>query len=388
MTIHNHSSLDEILILVAIGLQLPKSKRELATQKYHSVGEYLEKEGSPFYGANLDIYPQGSMAIGTTVKPRKNEEYDIDLVLQMDHTPHHDNPVHLLDTLESYLRANGNYADIVERRNRCVCLNYAGDFHLDIIPATPDLAKFTCDSCVVVPDRELKEWSPSNPLGFARWFNLQAFEEHHGLMFAECRVHPVPGEEPGTQKPPLKRVVQLLKRHRDVFFNGGKKTPSIILTTLAGNASHELGSGQYSVADLFYKVLVYIQKRIEAAHPRQIKVLNPTNPEEVFSEKWEKHPERYRKFADWVEEAIADVQALAHAKSKEDVAAILGKMFGDTRVSEAIKAQASALAKARGEGGLGVAAGTGIISSVPSETSRPVRQHTFYGDMRIPGFDE
>jgi hypothetical protein len=381
MTTYKQSSLDELMILTALGLQLPQSKRELAEQRYHSVGHFLERPESPFREANIDIYPQGSMAIGTTVKPLTQEEYDIDLVLQMDWTPFHDNPIMLLDELEAYLKSSGNYVDIVERRNRCVCLNYSGDFHLDIIPATPDSLKRTCNTCVVVPDRELRDWSPSNPLGFASWFTQRAFEKHHQMMFAECRIHPVPGEEPINQKPPLKRVVQLLKRHRDIFFNGGKKTPSIIITTLAGQASQRLGEKQYSVADLFYNVLVFIKNEIETAKPAQIEVTNPTNPHEIFSEKWEKHPERYRMFVLWIDSALADIQELCRAQSREEAIEILGKMFGVSQIREAVRTYAAAMREASNRGSLKVASGIGIVSSSPAaRNTQSVKPHTFYGD--------
>lgn len=63
------AQLDDLLMLVCEELQLAPSRYRLAVERYGAVSRVLEGEGSPFHGIPLSIYPQGSMAIGTTVHP-------------------------------------------------------------------------------------------------------------------------------------------------------------------------------------------------------------------------------------------------------------------------------------------------------------------------------
>ena len=59
--------LDRILAEIAIRIQLPPSRYELACQRYRSVAEFAERPGSPLKGRITRFYPQGSMAIGATI---------------------------------------------------------------------------------------------------------------------------------------------------------------------------------------------------------------------------------------------------------------------------------------------------------------------------------
>ena len=63
------AQLDDHLMLVCEELQLAPSRYRLAVERYGAVSRVLEDEGSPFHGNPLSIYPQGSMALGTTVHP-------------------------------------------------------------------------------------------------------------------------------------------------------------------------------------------------------------------------------------------------------------------------------------------------------------------------------
>jgi hypothetical protein len=59
----------------------------------------------------------------------------------------------------------------LERLKRCLRLNYAGAFHLDILPACPN--DRLGGGAILVPDRKLECWKDSNPKGFAEWFFLR-----------------------------------------------------------------------------------------------------------------------------------------------------------------------------------------------------------------------
>jgi hypothetical protein len=114
------------------------------------------------------IYLQGSTAIGTTVKPIGSNEHDVDLVAHVSEPDHIISPSALKAVIGNRLRANGHYARILQEMGRCWRLNYANEFHLDITPSIPNP---TCGSGgELVPDKELRDWSASNPKGYKALF--------------------------------------------------------------------------------------------------------------------------------------------------------------------------------------------------------------------------
>lgn len=368
------TSLDNLLHRICISLQLSSTDYKLAVEHYQAIGRYLQAEGSPIAIYDPDIYPQGSLRIGTTVKPHKLEEYDLDLVCELlalnwKTCP---DPVGLLDDIERWLKANGLYKDKVERMNRCVRVNYEHQFHLDILPACPDGGSGYC--CVVVPDRKADDWKPSNPKGYAEWFERIAKSTEFEAYLKS--IQPMPHQEPLELKPPLKRVVQLIKRYRDIELgNDSKAAISIVLTTLS--AQNYLG--QQSVNEAMMGIL----EGIVASLPRDgsiLKVENPMNKDEKFSERWEADPKLYAEFKKWVTEFRDDWRKINRAANLPGWTPFLNKLFGDNRVKSAIESQAKAVASLRPSESLNVERGTGIITSIKSADTIPVRKNNFYGD--------
>jgi hypothetical protein len=208
---------DDLLTRICSKLQISPTQHQLAETRYHAIGEWLSADGSRLAKYNPQIYAQGSLRIGTTVKPLFAQEYDLDLVCEIHVDPLlFPNPVELLNLVEGRLREHQIYNEMIERKNRCIRINYAGDFHLDILPACPDTASGA--TCVVVPDREARCWKHSNPKGFASWFDATAAEVRPEFKrFAE----PLPEQVAAEDMVVLKLVVQLLKRdvhyYQEVF---------------------------------------------------------------------------------------------------------------------------------------------------------------------------
>lgn len=225
--------LDRQLERICLQLQLTVRQYRDAEMKYQAVGRWLSAGDSELAPFAPEIYPQGSMLLGTTVRPWRGIEYDLDLVCQL-HWCADVPPVTVYNWVCDRMASHETYAQMLEKLKRCLRLNYAGEFHLDVLPACPNgIAK-----AIIVPDRKLLCWVHSNPKGFAQWFFLrcQLRDEFAKQMFAE-KIEPLPSAVPSEYKYPLQRVVQLMKRHRDLFFDGGHDIArSIILTTLAGHA--------------------------------------------------------------------------------------------------------------------------------------------------------
>jgi len=359
--------LDDILIRICVLLQLTRTQHEEAEQHYLSVAEWLGAPASPITALRPEIYPQGSLRIGTTVRPWWREEYDLDLVLWLA-LYHNANPIEVLNLVERRLRDHGTYAPMVERKNRCIRLNFAKQFHLDILPARPDL-RFG-GTHVLVPDRAAADWKESNPKGYAGWF------ESRGELQAEeakrAAVEPLPPPEGAEDKNTLQLSVQLLKRGRDIRF---ASTPdlapiSIVLTTLAGtNYAGELHPLQ---------ALHAIVQRIIGSIPSagRLVVCNPANPHEDLSERWDENQEAYRSFVSWMIELESELAALQHL-AMPDASKRLEKLFGEV-APRAIRAQAETVEKARGSSQLGVTR-TGAITTAVSSGVVSVKRNTFYG---------
>jgi Second Messenger Oligonucleotide or Dinucleotide Synthetase domain len=175
---------------------------------------------SAFNRLRPQIVPQGSYATGTAIQPlRAKDEFDVDLVIKLTLRGSVTSTT-ALDWLRSRLALDETFKPRLLPHPRCVRVSYAGEFHLDIVPArrvstvlpgsgptSPGLVRLK------VPDRE-GGWRFSNPEGFVRWCRRQ--DRRTGGDFG--------------------RVVMMLKRWRDTEAPEKSRVRSIVFTTLIGRA--------------------------------------------------------------------------------------------------------------------------------------------------------
>ena len=220
-------------------LELTPTQHEAAKGHYEAVSGWLADADIDLL-RQLTIYPHGSIALGTTVKPHGRLEHDVDLVARAVGVALHTPPAALKRAIGDRLKEHAYYASILEEKRRCWRLNYAGEFHLDITPSIPNP---TCrNGGELVPDKELQRWKASNPQGYRGWFE-QIAQLQPRLRFAKALVEdravvaPFPGQT--ALKGVLRRTVQLSKRHRDIHFENdtaGVAPISIVITTLLARA--------------------------------------------------------------------------------------------------------------------------------------------------------
>lgn len=365
-------------------------QRDLAKQRYEGVGDWLAG-ADDWLLASIAIRLQGSVAIGTTVKPMGKNEHDVDLVAHVADLDLAVSPALLKQRIGDRLRSNGNYAPLLVEMPRCWRIDYAKEFHLDITPSIPNPeCRFGGE---LVPDKALKMWKASNPLGYRAKFERRAalpprirsvFGKAFDSARTDAQVEPYPEEK--RLKGILRRIVQIAKRHRDVHFidNDGRLAPqSIIITTLASRAyeycvtqfeyDHELDL----IVDVLRKMLAMLQT--SAVEGRTIWYLwNQTTAGENFCEKWNKHPERALAFFEWHAKAVADVEQLAAAPGLDQVRRLLGKIFGSTPANKAMDSLTERVGAARATSRLSVTKPAGlIIGTTAGATS--VRSNTFFG---------
>ena len=264
------TQLDDLLDRACAALELSPTQHQTAEARYRAIGQWLSAPGTVLARFRPEIYPQGSLRIGTTVRPFARLEYDLDLVCELVGLDWQQvrNPIAVLNTAEQRLREHDTYKHMLERKNRCIRVNYANEFHLDVLPGCPHPGDGT--DRILVPDRKAQAWTASNPKGYADWFEARC-----ALGEAVIKaIQPLPAQEPADMKATLKRIVQLLKRWRDLRYRHDPANApiSIVLTTLAG--TYYSGEGSISLA------LGNVLGAIVASIPRnghRLLVLNPAN---------------------------------------------------------------------------------------------------------------
>src|SRR6267378_2271230 len=79
-----NTTVDQLLELIFQQLQITDSHQRQAESRYQALGLALEAPHSPLAGHGLALYPQGSLKLGTTVKPLDREEFDVDIVCELE----------------------------------------------------------------------------------------------------------------------------------------------------------------------------------------------------------------------------------------------------------------------------------------------------------------
>jgi len=364
--------LDEILRSICEDLQISEARYKQAEERYKSVNSCLEDERSPFYAFTPEIYPQGSMRLNTTVKPVTGP-HDLDFVLELAVAHHQVDPMKLLHSLYVYLRNSPTYSAMTSLKNRCVRIEYANEFYMDLLIGCRNYSAH--EGCIKVPDRKAESWKDSNPRGYAAWFESRSALYQPRFLRAIEAAEPIPQQQSVAEKTPLQLAVQLLKRWRDLRYPDAELAPiSIVLTTLAA----EQYSGELSVSAALTAVLAGMVAKINAAdlqHDR-VRVHNPSNTQEDLSERWDKNLKAYNAFREGIRQFHSQWTTILGKQS--NVAAELESLFGEP-VKNAFTKQARRLNQDHERGMLGVT-NAGLIAPVTAVV-RKTPQHTFYGDQ-------
>jgi hypothetical protein len=148
----------------------------------------------------------------------------------------------------------------------------------------------------------------------------------------EANVEDVPEWQVRT---PLQRVVQILKRHRDVMFrnNLGVRPVSILITTLAAKAY----GNEPELVDAIQGILQGLDKHIENRGDKWW-VENPAEPDENFAERWNEYPERREAFCKWLDQARHDFAVATRTADVRKLAESLSPALGRSTMTKAAAA--------------------------------------------------
>lgn len=339
------NDINEILLAdIAVKIQLTPTEHDDAVAHYGAIEDWLERDGSPLKGKVLRLYPQGSMAIHTTISSNQDkEEFDIDIVVELD-LPHGSDPAEVLDLLFGAVRAEpgSRYYRVVERNSRCVTVHYK-NMHLDLCPAVlrEDQAPRTSTMFHHNKERGEQYRHTRNPWGFADWFNsslpleddFAAFYAERGLATLKAEAESVPELTPVYHKPRKVVALQLLKRFRNHrhLERPRKGPPSVVLSKLGVDA----GVSQGGLLDELEAQANYLEGVLRD-YP--IKVTNPRCPEhDVLTDRWPETEREQREFYRDIRHLQHQFTALRLASDLPSKQAILADLFGERATTAAFE---------------------------------------------------
>ncbi|MXZ48977.1 MAG: hypothetical protein F4Z13_07020 [Candidatus Dadabacteria bacterium] len=280
-------------------VNLNQSRLDTLDQKVEAVTNLLKSKLAGY----RKYSPQGSYAHKTIIKPvAENDEFDADILIFIK-----DEDFKPDEFQEDYVRKvydvfkdNGNYKDIVHLSTRCVTIDYAGDFHLDVVPCVEYQGKF------YVCNRVEKKYEQTDGDGYRRWFAEKNRITGNNL---------------------LRKVTRLLKFLRDHKSNYSIK--SILLTTLLGNHVYISDEDSSAFSDL-PQALKTLSNRINdflKNNPQMPIIENPVLPGENFNRNWDET--KYKNFREKFNLYNTKIDKAFEEKDHNESVKLWREVFGD-----------------------------------------------------------
>lgn len=266
-------------------------------------------------GRVLDTIPQGSWAHKTIIRPPSGLEFDADFLVQIsEDTLWNENPRRYANVVSSVLSNHSVYGSMSKQKNRCVCVTYANDCHVDIVPYV-----VLSSGREVIVNRTDNEFEDTNPLGFSGWIQ----------------------EKDKLTNGNLRKVIRLLKHlrdHQNVF-----KLKSVLLTTMVGN----IAEGWRTYDPNYYKdvptTLLHLVEDLDNWLQAQwIKpaIADPSCPQTTFDHRWTDL--QYSAFRDKIHTLAPKIRAAYDSETVPESIDRWREVFGLSFPDSAVATTASA----------------------------------------------
>ena len=365
----NTNNYSKILEKIAEEFDISPTKYRDAVNHNMAVANWLERGNYPDCSGELNIYPQGSFRLGTVVRPipsGSGAEYDIDLVCELPIVKISTFPGRIKNMIGDRLKEHGAYLKMLDKEGkRCWTIIYAEKdrigFHLDVLPSVPN-SQFYSDTSIAITNKKhgIYDWSDSDPKGYAKWFeqeNSNSFRLvlNHQKKYIQARapdIYLLVEDVPDLLiRTPLQRSIQLMKRHRDVYFDNNHLNEfspiSIIITTLAAiffQNERDVYSALANIVNQIIQNTAHIRNQNFAEYSMQncpIRrtadgkwyIANPINPKENFADRWhEDNNARAKAFFNWIEKLKKDLDDICNAAHRSDLTELFSTAFGTTIV--------------------------------------------------------
>lgn len=351
---------NQTLTQIAQHLDISPTDFKLAQERYREVKDWLI-DGLYESGSSPLVYLQGSFRLGTVVKPYRGDRdgaFDIDQVCEITVPKSSRAPKILKHDVGDRLKENADYERMLDDEGkRCWTIEYASadsrpGFHLDILPSLPTSAGESHQIDITDKNRDTYTWSISNPKGYYLWFkskNVLSQElistQRQNIYQENQAIYSRLGDVPKQLlRSPLQRSIQIMKRHRDVYFSGKEHKPiSIIITTITAQIH-----SKDSITGVLHEFTNYVAKRHEALVrdgylipdgildfdgnqwliPNPADYANGENIIENFADKWNEESSLSEAFFDWAKQLARDVYAFTESGVSDDLNLKI-KRFGE-----------------------------------------------------------
>lgn len=358
--ITDNETIDEILANIAVRIQLPPSTYQKAIERYNTIADYIDRPTSSLNDNVNEVYTQGSIAIGATIRSLKSQSddlYDVDIIAEINGR-NDSTPTEILDEL--YHSVNGEkgsrYHGRTIRQTRCVTVQY-GDMHIDITPmvrvssthqALERAGKISHSS---TESPRVEYFAENNSYGLAEYINTRVpqtrvFSERFAkrataydqeLLLEKAEVQPAPDQTEVQEKSITIVALQLIKRHLQILWSdnesrkGFRKPPTVILSRLVSDFG--LGDGSLS------NEVICLANRLsdKFSSTEKVVVTNPSYEKDELTDRW---PESHRiaedqKIFSSDMRNLASLLMKAQSMSLGEKRKILENLFGESILGQA-----------------------------------------------------
>lgn len=332
-------------------LDISPSDYQRARDRFEALAQWL-LEGHYQTGHQPRVYLQGSFRLGTVIRPYHRDtdgDFDIDQVCEITQPYPASAPGTLKQDVGDRLKEHARYEKLLdEEGQRCWTIIYAHDegrpgFHIDVLPAHRSSEGEAGQIRITHREPRHYRWTHSNPDGYYYWFKRrnqlserlvrqQRLQIQYSNKSLYSRVEDVPLQ---LVRSPLQRAIQIVKRHRDVYFAEENTKPiSIIITTLI---THRYQGG--TIEESIKRFTHYVKSRHETILrtgeaptdgmldyiegiwivPNPVHGGRPLAGRENFADKWNKTPSLATQLFQWVYQLDRDFMRFTRSRHTEDL---------------------------------------------------------------------
>jgi hypothetical protein len=381
--------LNMIFNSIAKELDITQTMLDKAVVAYNALGEHIKTSNEDW---QVEVYPQGSFELGTVIKPlNADEQYDVDLVILLKQPKF--SAENLRGNVKTLLETHGRYIDKIQEKKPCLRIQYAdsSQFHMDIACAKTGEGPSNLEIEIACINKDSEYYyRPSNPKGYIEWFKRAmaydqiVLERQRQFEGADTKVEEI---KLTNIHSPLQKTIQILKRHRDIFFSKRSDADdgpsSIIITTLCGLAYEYVRESNLPNENLFLLI-----KNMLTIFPIFIKfdevegwtLNNPSDEDENFIKKWNDEYRLKTLFDDWLVQARTDILTNPELFIEMDQNKLregIYKSFGETIGQGALMSYGEQMGELAKSGKLKY--DDSDLSITTDKTGKNYRSHTYFG---------
>lgn len=191
-------------------VNLNQTRINTLQSRVSSLDAFLGEDSSLSEFVADDLIPQGSFAHKTIIRPYTGNDFDADVLLPMDEQPDWDPKKYTIE-LQKVLEASSRYKGKTILGKRCVTIDYAGNFHIDVVPFVT-----RADNSTYITHRIDNEWIRQDPVALTAWIEESSRATNGHLI----------------------RVIRLMKYLRD---RSSLNVASVVLTAMLTERVHSFG---------------------------------------------------------------------------------------------------------------------------------------------------